>query len=201
MHKIKIDEKLYNFPSKLSEVTLGQFQEIVSLKAMGSIKDNIDLTIKIISILMKVSEEFLNTIPYTDIVKLAKLCGFIFDSTNEEPKFEVVIDNVKYVMLNEISKMSTAEYIDLDTLLSDKENAVSNLHLIMGILYRPATKKNKIEPYNSETLNERAELFKEKMTCNYAVSAMLFSLALVQASSELIQDYSQNKNEFVGESN
>lgn len=201
MHKIKIDEKLYNFPSKLSEVTLGQFQEIVSLKAMGSIKDNIDLTIKIISILMKVSEEFLNTIPYTDIVKLAKLCGFIFDSTNEEPKFEVVIDNVKYVMLNEISKMSTAEYIDLDTLLSDKENAVSNLHLIMGILYRPATKKNKIEPYNSETLNERAELFKEKMTCNYAVTAMLFSLALVQASSELIQDYSQNKNEFAGESN
>lgn len=201
MHKIKINRKLYNFPSKLSEVTLGQFQEIVSLKAMDSMKDNIDLTIKIISILMKVSEEFLNTIPYTDIIKLAELSGFIFDSTNEEPKFEVVIDNVKYVMLNEISKMSTAEYIDLDTLLSDKENAVSNLHLIMSILYRPATKKNKIEPYNSETLNERAELFKEKMTCNYAVTAMLFSLALVQASSELIQDYSQNKNEFTGESN
>lgn len=201
MHKIKIDGKLYNFPSKLSEVTLGQFQEIVSLKEMDSMKDNIDLTIKIISILMKVSEEFLNTIPYTDIVKLAELSGFIFDSTNEEPKFEVVIDNVKYVMLNEISKMSTAEYIDLDTLLSDKENAVSNLHLIMSILYRPATKKNKIEPYNSETLNERAELFKEKMTCNYAVTAMLFSLALVQASSELIQDYSKNKNKFTGESN
>jgi hypothetical protein len=188
MHKIKIDGKLYDFPNKLSEVTIEKFQNIIALKASESQSENIDLSIKIVSILMGVSEDFLNKIPYPDFIKLVQLSGFIFDSPSEEPKFEFVLNKQKYAMTQEISKMTTAEFIDLDTLVSDKDNAVENLHLILGILYRPINKKGVIEKYDSDKLEERAELFRKELTCDYAISAMLFSLALARVSTELILD-------------
>ena len=66
-----------------------------------------------------------------------------------------------------------------------------NLHILLAILYRPKV-NGKIEKYNSDTLMERAELFNKKMTCNYAISAMVFSLALGQVCLEFIPDSLDN---------
>jgi len=90
--------------------------------------------------------------------------------------------------------MSTCEFVDLDTLLRDDDRKIDMLHYIMAILYRPVDKKGRIAKYTQEGLKERAELFKEKMTCDYVLSAMLFSVALGQTCIEHTQVYSQPEN-------
>jgi hypothetical protein len=62
----------------------------------------------------------------------------------------------------------------------------------MAILYRPVIEKNefghKIQKYNWEEIEKRSEYFKEHMTCDVVFSSLSFSLAFVQAYTEVLKD-------------
>lgn len=190
MINIDLDGKIYHFPNTWSEISLGNFQKIIELK---NETDGINTLVKIISTLSGIDEEVLNDLPYTEFIRLSDACEFVFTECKEEPKFEFTLNGVKYKMMDDITKIKTAEYIDLDTLLRDKENTIGNLHVIMAILYRPKNKNGEIEKYDSKTLLERAELFKDNMTCDYCLSAMLFSSALAQVCVDYIKVYSKKQ--------
>lgn len=90
------------------------------------------------------------------------------------------IDDVEYGFIPEWRKMSFGEFVDLDTLMTKKPlEMIDYLHVITAILYRPiikskSEKKYTIEKYNSETMEERAELFKKKLDVEYAIGAQFF---------------------------
>jgi hypothetical protein len=100
----------------------------------------------------------------------------------ERPTFvdRFTLDDIEYGFLPEWKKMSFAEFADLDTLMTKKPmELLDYLHIVTAIMYRPIIKtkdKNnfKIEKYNQETLQDRAELFKNKLDIEVALGAQFF---------------------------
>ena len=90
------------------------------------------------------------------------------------------LDGVQYGYLPSYKEITFGEFADLDTLLTKKpEEIMDYLHVIAAIMYRPIvsskSKHNyKIEKYNQETLNERAELFKNKLDVRFALGGQFF---------------------------
>jgi hypothetical protein len=90
------------------------------------------------------------------------------------------LDGVEYGYLPSYKEITFAEFVDLDTLLTKKpEEVMDYLHIITAIMYRPIisekSKHNyKIEKYNQDTLNDRAELFKSKLDIRFALGGQFF---------------------------
>ena len=109
-----------------------------------------------------------------------------------EPLFEIIptdkpafldrfkLDGVEYGFLPSWKKMSFGEFADLDTLMTKKpEEVLDYLHIITAIMYRPIVEetskhKFKIEQYNQESLEERAELFRNKLDVEVALGGQFF---------------------------
>ncbi len=176
----------FKFPQTWKEVTLDQFQKINQL----SIEDEIDFELAMISILAGIPIDNILDLPVTEYKRLKEACSFINVNPDSRPKNIIEIDGVKYGYRNDVRKMKTSEYIDFDTMSA---SGVENMHIIMAILYRPIVKVGnlekdpfdyEIEPYNSKTVLKRAEIFKEKMTMDFVLSATFFLMALVQSLLE-----------------
>lgn len=184
--------KKYPFPERWNELTLGKYQDAMKLV---DIQDKEDLTIKLLSVISGINEDEILDLPYTSFNTIKRVVDTLLKLKEDKIKTIITIDDVEYGMFMEISEITAREFVDLDTLVNDEDNVISNLHLIMGILYRKIIKKNKdgtyeIEKYDSDFLINRANLFKEKMTCDVIFAALSFSLALVGAFTEYIKDYS-----------
>lgn len=187
-----LNEKKYEFPERWDELTLGKYQAAMLL---ANIEDKMDLTIKLLSVISGINEEELLDLPYTSFNKLKGIVDSLLKLKEDKIKLTLTIDGVEYGMFQEISNILTREFLDLDTLVNDTDNAIQNLHIIMGILYRKIIKKNKkgytLEKYDSDLLMDRANLFKEKMTCDVVFAALSFSLALVTSFTQYTKDYSE----------
>lgn len=196
MIKIELNNKIYFFPEKWEELILGKYQDAMSI---ASDMDEIGKTIELLSIISNIPKEELGDLPYTKYKVLNNIIANLLNLRQTEPKFIIEIDGIKYGMMHKISELTTAEFLDLDALVNDVENTIGNLHMIMAILYRPIiSRKNnekklkyEIDKYNTKTLEERAELFKEKLTCDIVFSALLFSHALDQSCIDHMKVYSE----------
>jgi hypothetical protein len=101
----------------------------------------------------------------------------------------ITIDGKSYGLIN-VKGLTVGEMADIDVL---KNHPVLNfnLHKIMAILYRPLVSKLpfKIEPYSSETFEERAELFAEKMPVKVALNTAVFFLNILGNLKEVTKDF------------
>jgi len=90
------------------------------------------------------------------------------------------LDGVEYGYLPSYKEITFAEFVDLDSLLTKKNDEVMDyLHVIAAIMYRPIISEKskhdyKIEKYNQDTLNDRAELFKKKLDIRFALGGQFF---------------------------
>ncbi len=187
MVKIQIGDKFYDFPETWQELKLGRWIAATSLVTEET--DDITKNVKLVSAIAGIPEDDLLDLPYTEYSKLAQLSTALADLRPGEPAFELEIAGVKYGLATEISKMTTAEYLDLDSLVTDRDSLSSNLATVMAILYRPIGKDGKPERYRSGEVEERAALFLEEMPCSAVFSALSFSYSVAKASSENLSDY------------
>jgi len=90
----------------------------------------------------------------------------------------------------DLNKLTIGELADMDVLRQDPQRD-KKLHTMMAIMYRPATEITKswfkIEEYDSETLEPRAELFKT-MPIKNVMGAINFFFHFIKASYESILD-------------
>lgn len=172
--KFEIDEKEYVIPQFMS---VGNYMKFFKVK---------DLVNENFFAAKLVSE--LTGAPYDKVLEANR--DELFFLINEiikilptdKPAFvdRFTLNGVEYGFIPEWKKMSFGEFVDLDTLMTKTPNeAIDYLHIITAILYRPIVSekskhKFKIEKYNSETLEERAELFKDKLDVEYAIGAQFF---------------------------
>lgn len=188
-----LNDKKYEFPERWAELTLGKYQDAMLLV---NIEDKVDLTVKLLATLAGIPENELLDLPFTAFNKIKGVVDTLLKLKEDKLVFIQTIDGVEYGMFNKISELTAREFFDLDILVNDNDNVVQNLHLIMGILYRKIIKKNKdgtyeIEKYDSDLLMDRAELFKNKMTCDVVFAALSFSIALVASFTQYTKDYSE----------
>lgn len=171
MITIKILDKNYTFPETWNDIPLKKWVKIYPLiKAQKEASSEVDILIRIVSVLSDISYETLIDLEIESLGKVMELVEKLLQ-TEQEPGLEFEIDGVKYVFaLKDGRKMTAAEYIDCDILLKDFEK---NLHLLMAVLYRPEI-DGKIEKYNSFKIYERGDLFLEKLSTNYVINASVF---------------------------
>jgi len=172
--KFELNGIEYKIPHVLS---IGNYVKIFKIK--GLFEDEYFAT-KLINIMTGADVKDLDAAPRDEIQfitnQLMKLIPV------EKPAFSdrFTLDGIEYGFIPEWKKMSFGEYADLDTLMTKKpEEMIDYIHIITAILYRPIIKsksshKFTIEKYNQETMEERAELFKEKLDVEYALGAQFF---------------------------
>lgn len=153
-------------PDSWSEISLGTYQEIISIESKsdaGRLKDLIFiLTGKDIS---KVSTSELQVIN-----NALSFMQVLPDEKNF--KKVITINNVEYGLIQDFNSISVGEWIDMEELLKDK---LDNLHKIMALLYRPLI-SGVVQEYDANTLNARAEIFEEYMMIGDIYGTMVFFL-------------------------
>jgi hypothetical protein len=187
MIEFNLNNKDYNIKEFLS---IGDYQRIFKVKDLF---EDEYLNAKVINLL--------TNCPMTDLLdadayKIQFLATSIFAMVPKQPvvlidRFE--LDGIHYGYLPSYKKLTFAEFIDLDTLLSKKpEEVIENLHIITAMMYRPIVKEKskhnfEIEKYNSSNIDERANLFKEKLDIKYTLGAQFFFIQFVKRSSSFIR--------------
>lgn len=170
-------------PNSLSEITIGQYQEFLTIKEKNEGENNEinDFIIqKMISIFCNVKMNYVAMMKLSDVTDIFSTLNKIFE---EQPKHELKFNlgNTDFGFLPNIEEITMGEYIDLENNLSDWQN----MHKAMAVMYRPITKevkgKYQIEQYNGT--HNYAEIMKHA-PLNIAMGAMLFFWTL---NNELLQ--------------
>ena len=125
-----------NIPEKLSEITLGQYQDWLKVAEGKEMTPFIQQ--KMIEIFCGITLKEVLMIKATDIDSITNEILKVFE---QKPKFikEFEIDKMQFGFIPKLDDMVFGEYIDLDTYLGDW----SQMHKAMNVLFRPIIfKKN-----------------------------------------------------------
>ena len=125
-----------NIPEKLSEITLGQYQDWLKVAEGKEMTPFIQQ--KMIEIFCGITLKEVLMIKATDIDSITNEILKVFE---QKPKFikEFEIDKIQFGFIPKLDDMVFGEYIDLDTYLGDW----SQMHKAMNVLFRPIIfKKN-----------------------------------------------------------
>lgn len=174
---------IVTLPEGSKDITLDQFQRMHALNNREGLTPE------------KYEAEFINIftgIPKTKVksIKLSdyeSLVNAITKALNTENPFtdRFIIDGVEYGFMPSLDEMTQNEFWHL----SEYEKEVKDLHLLMAVLFRPITKKDKFNNYEIETFKsakERGKVFK-KMTMNNVNGALGFFLTLSKQLRKAIQ--------------
>lgn len=204
MKTIKYENVIYTYPESWDELMLNKFIELTLIKED---EDELDKMIKIISALTGIPNEKLLDLPYTEFQKIQNACTFVFDDNKHDLQYIIEIDGVKYGFDYDITKMTAAEYFDIDHFIKGGDS-VANLHELMAIMYREIIDVDKcnnddnskqppfdytIVNYVSNDTDKRAKLFLEKMPASAAIAAQFFFLIVGMNCLESTMGFSRNK--------
>ena len=176
-----------NIPEKLSEMTLGQYQDWLKVSE-GKELDTF-LQQKIIEIFCGL------TLKQVMLIKASEIDRLVVDISNifvEEPKFIDRFDygGKEFGFIPKLDDISFGEYVDLDTYLQDWQL----MHKAMAVLFRPITLKRKdkylIEDYES------AEKYDLKcMPLDVVFGSLVFFYHLRNELEKHILNYLANQTE------
>jgi len=189
MNKItfELEGKEYHLPYYLS---IGDYVKIFKIKDLFqdeyfSIKLINIITGAPMDLLMKANRQIVNNLS-GELLKIIP---------TQEPAFadKFTLDGIDYGFIPSWKNMSFGEFADLDTLMTKKpEDMLNYLHIITAILYRPITKvkgkhKFEIEDYDVHKMEERAEMFKERLNVEYALGSQFFFIHFARTYSRSTQ--------------
>lgn len=176
-------------PKSWKEVSLETYIELVSLNSEGM--SAIDLFIDQLAILTNTDPEDLNKLPLPQVSEILTSLNWLNQLPQETKENIVIIEGKEYGFIQSLNKLTLGEWVDLETYID--EDATKNIHKILAILYRPIISKedeNKyiIETYNSETLEDRAELFKKEMMLGDVYGVFVFFSHIELEYMNLLKD-------------
>jgi hypothetical protein len=182
--KFKIEEKEYLVPDK---ITIDKYVKIYKLKDLLTEEY---FAAKLISIVCECPMEDLLESDYQEVNYIASyIMGLI---PLGEPKFvdRFELDGVNYGFFPKWQDLSFAEFVDMDTISTKKQDELLDLlHILCSIMYRPIIKERSehdfdIEKYNMKSMKERAELFKNKLDISIVLGAQFFFINYAKRYSD-----------------
>lgn len=174
MIKFEINNKEYELPEFVS---IKNYVDIFKIKDLFS--DDY-FSAKLLNIVTGIPIEEVLASDYSQVNYLATeiLQKIPLKTPEFIDRFE--IDGIKYGFIPDWKDMSFAEFADLDTLSTKKQDELlTNLHIIASIMYRPVTTEKslhdyEIEKYDVKKMKKRAEIFKDKLDIKYVLGAQFF---------------------------
>lgn len=175
------------------EMTIGMYQAFIK-----DTQKYTDEPIELIALFTNLSKDKLKNLS----TKTIKLINYYVQSKVKIPKLDEMVltfnhNGVEYGLETDFGKMAWGAWVDLEVYSSD--NISDNIHKLMSVLYRPVISKSKdgkkyvIEPYDSATIDERAELFLT-LPISYWFTASDFFLSVVSLSITNIKASLEQKN-------
>lgn len=153
-------------PNKLSEITLGQYQQFSKISTDDADEDFLQK--KTIEIFCGVDLKKVNTFKYSSILKVIEVINKMF---NQKPSLTQRFNYKKkeYGFIPKLDEMTFGEYVDLDTLMADWDT----MHEAMAVLFRKIENKSKndytIEEYNIDKVQDM-----KQMPLDVALGAIFF---------------------------
>ena len=174
-------------PDKWSDITISTYQKYVKIQeAKGSEKNKV---LKSLALLCDTTTAVVKKMAYKDLLEIMGIIKTLIDKEPKEEGFRKVFmfKEEEYGFVPNLSKLSTGEYIDLESFCKEP---IENLHIIMSILYRKITFKRNdrytIESYNPDEFKE--ELFKD-CPMDIALNSLGFFLTLGSVLAKTSQRY------------
>lgn len=170
MIKVKIGKEEYKIES---EMTVEQYQRIQTQRVfLENVRPE-----KLLSVYLNIPETQLKNANKKDIEFVE---AFVFktltDNVTKDMVFTFDMEGTTYGFENDWAKLAWGAWKDLEFLSS--QDITENIHKILAVLYRPVTEekgtKYKILPYDADTIEERAELFKKVPIRIWFGAAQLF---------------------------
>ena len=134
------EDKL-TIPDKWSDITIETYQKYVEIQeGKGSDKNKI---VKSLALLCNTTPFVVKKMAYKDLLEIMGIIKKMIDTEPDKEEFRktFMFKKEEYGFCPNLSKITTGEYIDLETYCKDP---IDNLHIIMSILYRKINfKRNK----------------------------------------------------------
>jgi hypothetical protein len=184
MIKFKIEEKEYIVPEK---VTIDKYVKIYKMK---DILTEEYFAAKLINIVCDCPLEDLLESDYQEVNYIAShIMGLI---PLGQPKFvdRFEIDGVSYGFFPTWKDLSFAEFVDMDTISTKKEDELLDLlHILSAIMYRPIIEQRSdhdfdIEKYEVKSMKLRSEVFKNKLDISIVLGAQFFFINYAKRYSD-----------------
>lgn len=172
-------------PDGWHEVNLLTFKELCAIqdnKDVGGLSEVVEL----ISCLSNKDPEEIRSWPSESLHNILPVISWIDKKPSDEYKTNVCINGVNYCLVK-FKSLTLGEWIDLDNYIQD---SIGNIHKIFAILYRP---KNEIYDYSK--VEERENLFLEKMSISDVYGTLIFFLTIGNQYLKFIQDYMIEKTQ------
>ena len=151
-------------PDSWSEISIGTYQEIINITTKSDI-------VRLKEVIYILTDMDIDKIPVSEVSVITSHLNWMQTLPDEKQLKKVIsIDGVEYGLIEKFESITLGEWIDLEEYGKDRSN---NLHKIFAILYRPIV-NGTIEPYNADTLNDRAAIFEDKLMLGDAYAAMVF---------------------------
>ena len=156
-------------PTSLKDISLVQYQTY--LKELENNKDKSEdyFNIKRLQIFCNLSYSEVLNIDYVSIIEISNTITDVLNSQNEYVE-RFTIDGITFGWIPNLDEMNYGEFLDLNNNISDWDN----MHVAMGVLYRPIIKelKNKyaIAPYAGDKYHKQLKEIK----LDAVVGAMVF---------------------------
>ena len=176
-------------PDNWSDITIETYQKYVKIQeGKGSEKNKV---VKSLALLCNTTPFVVKKMDYKDLLEIMSIIKTMIDTEPKDEEFRktFIFKEEEYGFVPNLSKLSTGEYIDLETYC---KQPIENLHIIMSILYRKITfKRNErfaIENYDPDEFKE--ELFKD-CPMDIALSSLGFFLTLGSVLAKTSQRFLQ----------
>ena len=172
------DKFVLEVPSNIEDIRLEQYQKWLNIsKDLDKENDesNEFMQIKLIEIFCDASYDQIRRLPAAVYeFAIEQILRVLNESTPLVKNFSMVGNDeveIEFGMIPNLDAMTSGEYIDLDTLITDW----GNMHKAMAVLYRPVLKKKK-ELYDIEEYStyEKYEEVMKHAPLNVALGALLF---------------------------
>lgn len=189
-----------NIPKDLSEITLGQYQDFLSVQSKNT--DEEFVSQKMISIFCGISMLEVLKIRLTSLNEIIEHFSTIFSVSHKlSTKFNH--NGIEYGFVPKLESLTFGEYIDLETSLAEWDS----YHTAMSVLYRPIKDSYKnmysIEEYDP---SEQKQMAMKDMPLSVVLGATVFFYHLERdllshtlASSQSLIQKMKTKTSQVGE--
>ena len=178
-------------PNKWEDITVKTYQNYVKLQE--SKIDEKKKVIKSVALLCNTTQDTVKRMGYNDLLDIMNILKELIDTEPDHKNFrkQFEFQGEKYGFIPNLSKLTTGEYIDLETY---SKEPIERLHNIMSILYRKITFERgiryTIEPYDPDKFKE--ELFKE-CPMDVALGSLGFFLSLGEKLGTISLNYLKNQ--------
>ena len=156
-----------NIIDSWDKLTISKWQEAISL--IGIRIDGFEGSIELLKTLSDLSTEQIHALTLVEFNSYLSKLNFLNTECNTKVVDNFTIDGVKYLVNWKVETKTAGQFIDLTTLTKDPELINQNLHYIMAVICLP-----KGEKYSSETFEDRANIFKDKLTMDIVFPLSVF---------------------------